>query len=137
MKKPFGMFIDLIYYGGYFERGYYNKEEFPAKPLFVLKLLKASVEKPGEISFSRSSINGFIGGNSITAVGKALMEAGYKEDKLSDYIKSLYKQEHKKTKPYNEKYGATAVIAPAFHCSYSCPNLSQSIGIGCRPLYFP
>lgn len=106
MDKPFAKFIDLIYIEGYFEKGTYNKESFTAKPLFVLKLLKASVEKPEVISFSQSSINGFIVGNSITAAGKALMEAGYKEDKLSDYIKSLYDQEHKNSPTYNERYGA-------------------------------
>ena len=31
----------------------------------------------------------------------------------------------------------TAVIVPDFHCWYSWPNFTQSIGIGCRPLYFP
>lgn len=77
MDKPFGKLIDLIYIEGYFEKGSVNGEDFSAKPFFVLKLLKGSVASPDSITFSKSAINGYIGGDPFDSVVDALVNAGY------------------------------------------------------------
>jgi len=105
MEKSFKKFIDLIYIEGFFESGFYNKKSFTAKPYFVLNLLKSAVENPDGIAYTQSSINGYIGGNAIDSVAKALVEAGFSAELLADYIASLYVIPHRDTKTFNERYG--------------------------------
>lgn len=104
MDKSFGEFIDLIYIEGYFDKGAMNIESYPAKPFFVLNLLKGSVENPDHISFTKSAINGYIIDNSIVSVVKALKNAEYDKEQLVRYIESLYERKHKNTKTYNKRY---------------------------------
>lgn len=105
MIEKLGELIDLIYIEGYFEKGTFNQEEFKAKPFFVLNLLKGCVAKPDQIIFTKSAINGYIGGNSIDSVVKDIKEAGYDKLHFSNYIEKLYAKKHKNTKTYNERYG--------------------------------
>ena len=80
MDKPFGKFINLIYIRGYFYGGDFNMEKFPAKPFFVLNLLKGSVKEPDSIIFSMRTINGYIGGDPFDSVVKALYDAEYNKE---------------------------------------------------------
>lgn len=104
MDKPFGKLIDLIYIEGYFEKGSVNGEDFSAKPFFVLKLLKGSVASPDSITFSKSAINGYIGGDPFDSVVDALVNAGYKNELLAKHIERLYEKKHKDTKTYRDRF---------------------------------
>lgn len=91
----FNKIINLIYVRGYFK----------SQPTFLNDLLKASVNKPEEISLSDSALKGYFNGNNITSLAPALTKAELNAEKLSRYIQTLYENEHKDSKTYNERFG--------------------------------
>lgn len=105
MSTPFSEFINLIYIEGYFNKGAFRGKEFKAKPFFVLNLLKGSVKTPDIISFSKSAINGYIGGDSVASVVRDIKNAEYDKELLAQYIEGLYETKHTDSKTYNERYG--------------------------------
>ncbi len=104
MQMLFGQFIKLVYIKGYFEKGYVNNKEYKEQPFFVVNLLKGSVKYPDLISVSEASINGYLKGDSIGTLVQALRNAEFDIDICSNYLKSLYKANHKDTKTYRERY---------------------------------
>lgn len=95
MIMTFKDFFHLIYIGGYFK----------TQDVFLLDLLKGSVDCTEGISFSKSALNRYIQGYSIDTLVEALVQAKYSVKNISDYIKSLYGTCHKDTKTYNARYG--------------------------------
>ena len=97
-------YFDLIYIKGYFNNKTVGKEEWKAKPCFVLNLLKGSVDMSDKISFTQSAINGYINGNSTVSLFRELKNAGFSCSFLSEYITSLYPTRHKDTRTYNNQF---------------------------------
>ena len=95
----------MIYVGGYFNNEVFNGKTYNPKSSFVLNLLKGSVNRPNEIDFTQSSINGYINGDNIASVAKSVNAAGFSCEKLVSYIESLYECKHKSTKTYNKAFG--------------------------------
>lgn len=98
-------YFDLIYIRGFFDKGTVGKEEWGAKPYFILRLLKGSVNSPDKISFTQSAINGYIIGNATDTLFQELKNADFSVSLLSDHIKGLYPTTHRNTKTYNDYFG--------------------------------
>ena len=105
MINTFKELINSIYVAGYFNSGEIGGKRYTAKPLFVLNLLKGSVDRNEQISFDQSAINGYISGDNIGTVAASLKSAGFSRQKVTEYIESLYDVEHKASKTYNERFG--------------------------------
>lgn len=105
MINTFKELINSIYVEGYFSPGEIGRERYTAKPLFVLNLLKGSVDRDEQIAFNQSAINGYISGNNIGTVAATLKIAGFSRQKVTEYIESLYDVEHKASEIYNERFG--------------------------------
>ena len=104
MENFFVYFINLLYIKVYFDKGLVGSEDYEPKPFFALNLLKGSVNDPNCISFTKSALNGYIGGDPIAPVVNALRDAKFSPELLDIHITGLYETKHKNTQTYQDRF---------------------------------
>ena len=81
-----------------------NVLPFETKYDYVKEFLEKSVEDKSKLLVSEPALRGYINGDPIQSLANDLFGAGINQNKITEYLQSLYDIRHKDTLTFNNRY---------------------------------